>query len=199
MNNPKSIGVIILAAGASSRLGQPKQLVRFDGKSLLQNTLDSTKELRLNPRILVLGAKQREILEKVELNDFKLTPNEDWKDGMASSLKIGLQFALELNPQQIGMLILVCDQPYLKAEILTKMLAKFDNDHSIVACKYGQTIGVPVLFGQQYFDELLGLQGDQGAKKVLKKYVDRVALVNFERGIVDVDTREDLVRLKKTN
>lgn len=188
--------IIILAAGNSSRLGSPKQLLKFKGKTLMRNVIDEALKVTQNVAV-VIGDENAEILEQIQ--DALIIKNKNWASGMGSSVAVGLEFALKMFPQIQNCIFSVCDQPFLSEEIFTELiLEKKTSDKNIVASKYGETQGVPVLFDQKYFAELLQLKGNEGAKMLLKKYADDVAAVDFEKGAIDIDTTNDYENLKKS-
>lgn len=189
-------GVLILAAGSSSRMGRPKQLLPYRGKPLLQHTLDLVSELLVCGSVLVLGASNEAISTVIDPGTTRIVVNPDWASGMASSLVYGLQKSLEYCPEMDQLLILLSDQPYINRSLLVKLL---DTHHSerplITASQYGQTNGVPALFSKLLFEELLGLEGDRGANRLIKKYSGQCVPVPFELGAVDIDTPEEYAGL----
>lgn len=197
MNKPKDIGLVLLAAGASKRLGQPKQLVSFHDKTLLQHTIDCGESLALKLKVLVIGANVDQILSESDFKSFEVCMNENWEEGMATSLNLGLQKLLDLQPNLSGVMVLVSDQPFISAKLLNEMIQSFSTESSIVVCKYQEVIGVPALIGSNYFEEIQALKGDQGARRIIKKYPDLVKTINFDQGNFDIDTPEDLRRLNE--
>ena len=195
-SDDENIGVIVLAAGASARLGVPKQLLNYNGKPLLQHTLDLVNELENIKSVVVLGASAEVIVDHITLNHSSIVINDDWSIGLASSIICGLT---HLNKQCPGMdyaLFVVGDQPYLSLELLQKMisLAKQES-HPVIASTYSDQVGVPALFHRSLFGELSRLTGDEGAKKVIQNNIDHVGLVSFEQGEVDIDTSADYENL----
>lgn len=189
------MSVIVLAAGSSSRLGQPKQLVQFRGKTLLQHTLDVLDRISLGMKVLVLGAHSKQIREATNVKDFVVLENLDWQHGISSSIRKGVEKVTE-NERIKHLLILLADQPFISYQLILT-LATSRHAHRISACQYRGTAGVPAIFPAKYFHELMSLKGDQGAKKIFKKTKSEIILVDFESGQFDVDTPEDLGLLKK--
>ena len=185
---------IILAAGESSRLGQPKQNLFFNGQTLLQRAVDSTQRSKCKSVIVVLGANADVITPPAKTT---LLYNKDWKEGMASSIRIAIN---EVN-EDVSVdkaIILLCDQPFVSAELLDSMIDKqTETGKTIVACTYNGTIGVPVLFERGLFAELLLLRGNEGAKKVLKDHIPDIASIPFEQGGIDIDTPADYEQLRR--
>jgi molybdenum cofactor cytidylyltransferase len=187
-------GLIILAAGESRRLGQPKQNLLFKGKTLLHCAIESGQLAQCNPIIVVLGA-----------NADMITPiagtitlyNKDWREGMASSIRIGVEeIKKDLSVKQV--VIMLCDQPFVDPKLLSTLVDKqVETGKPIVACAYNATIGVPVLFERTLFAELALLRGHEGAKKILNTHTNEVATIQFEQGSIDIDTFEDYEELRK--
>lgn len=185
-------GIIILAAGKSTRLGYPKQIARFGEKTLLQLAIDAANGCNADKRVLVLGANRDEIKKTFSGASIPNIPNPHFEQGISSSIKIGLEFMLKFDkPDQV--IIMLCDQPFVDAKILNKLIATQEKEgKGIVACTYSKTIGVPILFGKSYFRELTELTGDEGAKKVALAHEEDLLTVSFPKGKIDIDTEEDL-------
>lgn len=189
MNNT---GIVILAAGNSSRLGKPKQGLLYKGKTLLQQTVDKAIEAGLDPLIVVLGSTAETISQDLSPQLLNTVINTHWQQGMASSISAGVSKLISLNASIENIVLAVCDQPFLTAEILQALVNKrAETGKAIVACSYGNTIGTPVLFHRSYFDKLLQLKGEEGAKKILRSYPNDVVSIPFPKGEIDIDTRED--------
>lgn len=201
MSNHRSTNVpaIILAAGASTRLGQPKQLLRlpqFSGETLLDRAIRLAQQAGADPVFVVLGAHAEEIQCNAQLPDCTVLLNPDWPEGMASSLRTGIRAVMEQLPQAPAALLMVCDQPALTAEHLRQLLASHDAEPEIiVASWYANRSGVPVVVPSTMFPALLELRGDQGARAILKQDAMRVKEVAFPDGTWDIDSPEDLRRL----
>jgi molybdenum cofactor cytidylyltransferase len=195
-NTSNKIGVILLAAGESSRLGQPKQLLVHDGKTLLQHSLEVANASVATPVVLVLGAKAGVIKNEIDGGDAVVVVNTEWEEGMASSIRIGIKTSVEMSPLTEGMILMVCDQPYINASLLNELVAAHHNKgKAIVTCGYADTVGPPTLFHKSLFPELLRLRGDVGARSVLNKHLDEVEVIAFPQGHLDIDTREDFKKL----
>jgi molybdenum cofactor cytidylyltransferase len=188
----KTCGIIILAAGDSSRLGKAKQLLSFNNQPLLKHVLHEAQAIDEAHVIVVLGAKKGQVQEALNGTSAVICYNAEWAEGMASSIHVGVQKLIELQPDVNCCIISVCDQPYITAQIFKGLLDTFKGStHKIIASSYADTAGTPVLFSKPYFTELLRLEGDQGAKKLLKMFEKEVSLVPFERGEIDIDTESD--------
>lgn len=185
-------GLIILAAGESSRLGQPKQNLLFKGKTLLQRAAETGYQSRCNPIVVVLGANADKI---AVVKGVTTIHNKNWKQGISCSIKEAVR---EINNDISvnNVIIMLCDQPFVSAELLNLMIDKqIETGKQIVACAYNGITGVPVLFDRSLFTELLQLQGNEGARTILKTHPNAVATTPFEHGSIDIDTIEDYERL----
>jgi molybdenum cofactor cytidylyltransferase len=191
-------GIIILAAGNSSRLGKPKQLLPYRGKTLLLHVIAESLAASLQPVVVVTGAYRSEIEDSLRGQPVELAYNPDWETGMASGIVAGLRKALSIEPHLRTLIVAVCDQPYISAALFRSMVEKyFDSKKGLIACRYSEILGPPVLFEQHHFNELLELSGEAGAKQLLKRYPDDVSAVPFPEGDIDIDTEEDFKGLPK--
>lgn len=194
MKTPKT-GIIILAAGNSSRLGQPKQLLQFEGKSLINRAIDTAADAHLQGTVLILGANLELILKEIRNRKVNISINNNWREGMASGMQKGLEFLeKKITPDQV--ILKLCDQPFVDSELL-KLLVKKQNESGkgIIACHYNGVFGVPVLFTRKYFEELKSLKGSEGAKKMVYTHQEDLAYVEFPNAAIDIDTLEDYKRL----
>lgn len=185
-------GIIILAAGASSRLGEPKQNLVYKGRSLLQNAIDAALGSACRPVIVVLGANEKFIRPNIETEYIQIFCNLGWREGMSSSIRLGIQNLLQLNPGIKQVILMVCDQPFVNSGLLNMLIAKqAETGKSIIASSYNETVGTPVLFGKSFFMELQMLRGQQGAKKLFSKYKKFLSTISFPSGATDIDIIED--------
>jgi molybdenum cofactor cytidylyltransferase len=192
-----SPGIIILAAGASSRLGQPKQLLPFQGTTLIQRIVQIALNAICNPVVVVLGANAELIKPRLTRLPVHIAENPDWAVGLSTSIRTGLQAMLGISPQTEAAIFAVCDQPHLYSGLLLDMIAAADKSGKpIVACAYDHALGTPVLFSKAYFDELLTLNGKEGARKIIQLHPQSVEAIPFPLGIVDIDTMQDYVALQ---
>lgn len=189
-------GVVILAAGSSSRLGAPKQLLLFENKPLLQHTLDQVLPLSFASYVLVLGAHADSIRQTIEPDPFEVVVNHNWPEGIASSIRTGLEQSMARCPDLEHLLVLLCDQPFVSTRLMQELMdTHLHSGKKITACHYQDAVGVPAMFSKAFFSELMQLQGDRGANRLIRQYPDDVAVVPFEQGSIDVDTEEDYRRL----
>ncbi|MFQ6601433.1 NTP transferase domain-containing protein [Flavobacterium sp. C3NV] len=185
-------GIVVLAAGSSSRLGQPKQLLLYKNTSLLKNTISQASQVP-NTAIIVVTGSNHELIEK-EITDpeIKTIFNPDWELGMSSSIATGLKELLRLNPDIQKCIFTVCDQPFITTIVFENLIKEHQKTvKGIAACEYAATLGTPVLFHKKYFTELLQLKGQEGAKKIINRFLEDTIAVPFEKGNVDIDTIED--------
>ncbi|HEY4323871.1 MAG TPA: nucleotidyltransferase family protein [Mucilaginibacter sp.] len=193
-------GLIILAAGSSSRLGTPKQNLIYRGQTLLQKAIETAISSVCKPVIVVLGANESTIKPTITDMPVNIIYNPDWQEGMASSVRLGIKEMQKTKPVADSVILMLCDQPFVDANILNTLVeAKTNNKAGIFGCAYNNTIGAPVLFDDVYFDDLLSLRGREGAKKLLTKYKDKVISVPFPLGSFDIDTVEDYERIKNNH
>ena len=183
-----SIAAVILAAGASSRLGRPKQLEQFEGESLLRRTARVALEGGCEPVLVVLGANADVSCAEIVDLPVRVLHHEQWSTGMASTISCGVA---ALPPNAEGAILLVCDQPHLSAALLQDLLARRGAPNTIIASRYADTVGVPALFERVHFTELIELSGDVGAKSLFAKHANATTVVNFPRGAVDIDSPAD--------
>jgi len=187
-----SYGIILLAAGQSARLGKPKQLLNYKGKTLLEHSLQVAIETQLQPIVTVLGSNADLLKKSVAHLSTKVIINDQWIEGMASSIRCGIEELIKITPTISGVIIMVCDQPYVTAKLLTDLVENHEHSSKpIVASSYKNNIGTPALFDKTIFALLLSLKGDSGAKKIMKSNPDWVEPVNFLFGEIDIDTTED--------
>lgn len=185
-------GVILLAAGSSSRLGRPKQLLNYQGKTLIQYSIEAAQHSAADDLVVVLGSNSELIQTGIESKKVPLLVHAHWEEGMSSSMQCGLRYLIETS-QVEQVILMLCDQPYVTHRLLDQLIhEKKVSGKGIVACSYAGTLGVPALFDQSYFPELLGLKGSEGAKKVILNHQADTFLVDFPLGAVDLDTEEDV-------
>ena len=189
---------MLLAAGASERLGTPKQLVQFEGKSLLRRAAGAALASCCNPVVVVLGAESAACAAELDGLELLLAHNADWKSGMASSVRTGLEALLTEDGLE-AVLFMVCDQLLVTPDILNSLVHAFEaGNHPIIASEYDGEIGVPALFGRTLFPELLALSGPEGARKVIHRHRSETLLIAFPGGTLDIDTPTDLTRASQT-
>lgn len=191
-------GGIILAAGGSTRMGTPKQLLDYHGKNFLEHAVAAVKGLGDLPVCIVLGAEADRIREKSCLEGCFTVVNEQWQEGMSGSIKRGVIALQSSFPEVDGIMVIVCDQPHLStAGLKALMESQKATGKPIAACRYSGVMGTPALFHVSTFPSLLALEGDKGARKLLEKSKNDVVAVEFEKGRIDIDTTADYEQLMK--
>lgn len=196
----KKIAVIIIAAGASSRLGRPKQLLHYANKPMLQHLLQVSSDSVAAKVIVVLGANAEKITSEVAFGEAQVVVNEGWQEGMASSIRTGIKVLVEIEPLIAGAIIMLCDQPYITSTLLDCLITTYLNtDKPIVASEYNSVLGSPAFFQRSIFPELLQLKGDAGAKVIIQQHSKEVEAVAFSKGDIDIDTPADYEQVSKKN
>jgi molybdenum cofactor cytidylyltransferase len=190
----RSTGIIILAAGSSSRLGRPKQNLIYRGQTLLQRAIETAASTVCETILVVLGANAEAIIPTINNTKVNVIENPDWTGGMATSIKSGIIEIEKINPAINAVILMLCDQPFVDTHLLN-MLILSQTKSGIAACAYNSTIGPPALFNKIYFNELINLMGNEGAKNLLTKYADVLTVIPYEQGGNDIDTIEDFNRL----
>ena len=192
----RNVGAVVLAAGGSSRFGRPKQLLTFQGESLVCRAVRAATET-CDAGVVVVAGDTRELIE-AELRESSLTVvgNPDWRRGLGTSIRCGLRYLIEAAPELDAVALMACDQPFVDANTITALVAEQQTSGKpIVASSYADTLGIPALFGRSCFDALLALPDDSGAKTLIESQRNDVAQIEFEKGAIDIDTPADFERL----
>lgn len=188
-----SLHVIVLAAGASSRLGQPKQLVRIGGRPALHRVVSSATSLAGHSVTVVIGSHAQDLSRLLAHSPASVIVNRHWEEGMASSIRCGLG---ALPAACDAVLILLGDQVAVTSDDLKRLAAAWsDQEGSIAAATYEQRVGVPAIFPRIFFSELAELRGDQGARRILERNSYRLIRVPMPNAAIDLDTPDDLAAL----
>lgn len=215
MTQPR-VGAIVLAAGASRRLGKAKQLLRWDDRSLIQRSVAVAGASMCDRVVVVLGANATRITPEIQDLPIEIIQNSGWESGMSSSLKLGIS---ALSNSVDAVIVMLCDQPLITTSTIDQLIQTYRNpqywgDQSqspqywglggqpdlthpiglpqspIVACQYDEVIGVPALFDRFIWPALQALEGDTGARKIIQQYRDRVTTINCPEAAIDIDTPE---------
>jgi molybdenum cofactor cytidylyltransferase len=185
--------ILVLAAGASRRLGQPKQLVKIGGRPALHLVVSNAVAVAGYGVTVVLGSQAREMTRLLAHSPASVIINRHWEEGMASSLRFGIY---SLPPATDAVMILLGDQVAITADDLKRLCDAWKGEESVIAASvYEQHVGVPAIFPRVTFSELLELRGDQGARKVLERNSYRLVRVPMPNAAIDLDTPEDLARV----
>ena len=194
----KNVGIVILAAGASTRMGRPKQLLPLNGQPLLLHSVDEALSTSVSDVVVVLGSDPDTYRDLLETYPVKLVVNDAWRGGIGSSVKAGLMAIRERVRNLDAALFLVGDQPAIRFEYLCRMINMYHNSSvNLIASGYGETYGVPALFGSEFFDEILQLDDADGAKRVLRNHEHLVTILECPEGAIDIDTPQDYANFKR--
>ena len=188
------VALLLLAAGASTRMGQPKQLLPYHGRTLLRHAAETAVASGCAPVVLVTGALHEELINEVAGLPIQAVRNERWEYGMASSIQAGLAAVAPAQPRAV--LVMLTDQPLVTPGLLQQLVAQQQQTQApIVAAAYGDTLGAPAIFARALLPELLQLQGQQGAVRLIADQGAAVRQVDFPAGLLDVDTPEQYAAL----
>jgi len=201
LSQKPNIAILVLAAGGSSRMGRPKQLLKWKHTTLIGHAIETVKQLDILKTVVVLGANHDKIKPVVEQHQIEILINKHWESGLGNSLAYGISSILESTINLDGVIIMLADQPLIDVAFLNVILNNFEiGKQQIIASVYKEDKrGVPVLFDAVYFKELSQLIDDKGAKSILQKYTNRVISVDAKELVSDIDTLEDYERLYNAN
>lgn len=189
------IGAIVLAAGGSSRLGRPKQLIEYHGVSLVRRAVLTAIEARLTP-VVVLGCEADACRGRIADLSALVVVNERWERGIGFSLRLGVEH-LRRETAANAAVVMLCDQPLVDAAALGRIVSAYRRGSAVVAAKYAGTLGVPALFSGAWLGRLTGLADDAGAKGVILEAGAAAVGVDVPEAAIDVDSEADLRRLTK--
>ncbi len=184
---------IVLAAGASTRFGSAKQLVRIAGRPLLHTTVSRAVEITGSATMVVLGARAAELAPLLTHTPASIVINQQWREGIGSSIRCAVA---RLPAACTGVLLVLADQAAVTAEDLRRLVGAWRRQPDYVATAlYAGTVGVPAIFPRSRFTELAELRGDIGARRLLQRNPDRLIRVPMESAALDIDTPEDLLAI----
>lgn len=199
-SNGERIGAVILAAGASTRMGTPKQLLEYRGQTLLRRSAFAALNAGCSPVVVVTGAHAEQLREELRGLDVVEIKNAQWEPGMGSSVRVGVEAVVEADAGVAAVVLMLCDQPFVTREVVDRLVATYrQTGRPIVASQYGGSFGVPALFDKSFLEELARLEDGEGAKQIIQKHLPEVHLLPFPGGEIDVDTPEDFARLLLTD
>jgi molybdenum cofactor cytidylyltransferase len=199
LSSQSRFGVVVLAAGASTRMGTPKQLLIYQGKTLIRRAAETALASVCDPVVVVLGASALTVGNELELPVI-VTRNREWETGMSSSVRAGLEALLAADNGIEGVVMMLCDQPFVTLALIDRLVERrLQTGKSIVATDYHRTYGVPALFAREFFPELAGLTGDRGARRIIQKHTHDMASVLFTDAAIDVDTPHDYNALRSVS
>lgn len=193
---PDPIGIIVLAAGGSARMGRPKQLLPIGVRTLVRLAAEAAVNCDAGPVVVVTGAGHAEVERELATLPVRLILNSSWERGMGTSIRAGVEAILRTTPDVNGVLITLCDQPQVSDETLRRVIAAHrEAGAGLCAAAFDDSVGPPVLMSRQYFAELLALPDADGAKRVLLAHPDDVCRVPCPEAGLDIDTPADYRRL----
>jgi molybdenum cofactor cytidylyltransferase len=193
----RNVGAVILAAGGSSRLGQPKQLLSFQSESLMRRAVRSALEAGCTCIVVVAGHACDRIEIELRGTPAVVVENAEWQRGLGTSVRCGLRHLLSSRPEIDAAVLLACDQPFLDASVIGSLIETQEKSGKpIVASSYASTLGVPALFHRSCFESLLALPDDSGAKMLIESRSAEVARIKFEKGAIDIDTPGDFEQIR---
>jgi molybdenum cofactor cytidylyltransferase len=189
------IGIVILAAGESMRMGQPKQLLPFRQRSLLRHAVETAVASLCRPILVVIGARAELVGAELQSLPVMVAYNPEWASGIGSSLRVAIR-ALDPVDDIEGIVITLSDQPLVTTEALNRIVeAHYGTGKDIVASEYADTYGVPLFIGKRFFAEVAALDGDEGAKRVTARHLEEMTTVPLVEAAFDIDTPIDYERL----
>ncbi|PKA96403.1 molybdenum cofactor cytidylyltransferase [Flavobacteriaceae bacterium MAR_2009_75] len=194
-HNTNNIAILILAAGSSSRMGRPKQLLSWGKTNLIGNAIDQAKNSQSDKIVVVLGANSELIKDKIGRWEVDIVENEDWKAGLGSSLAKGVTHLTEHETFD-GILVMLADQPLIDSAYLNLLIESFyTTSYSIIATAYSKRAGVPALFDKKFFESLCDLGEDNGAKLIIEQFGHEVLSLDPGKKATDIDTEVDYINL----
>jgi molybdenum cofactor cytidylyltransferase len=195
-----SVAIIILAAGASARMGRPKQLLRYGSHTFLRHAAETALASVCRPVFVVLGAYADQVQNEIDNLPVQQVINERWAQGMGSSIYAGLKALEQCNHDSAteAAVLMLCDQPFITAAVINDLVTTYRlSGKGIIASEYGETVGVPAFFGRNYFAELSALSGAAGAKQIIAGHASDVVRMPFPQGKMDIDTPQDYLQLQR--
>jgi len=190
------VGAVVLAAGGSTRFGKPKQFALFEGETFVRRIVRAAIEAGCAPVVVVTGEDSAQITSELTRFTVTIAMNPGWSSGVGSSIRVGVQRAMDLVADLEASLLLSCDQPFVTAAVLAQLMQlRLTSGKPIVASAYATTLGIPALFDRSCFPDLLRLKEDSGAKKIILARPHDVVSFDFPAGEIDIDTVADYKKL----
>ena len=194
------VGAVVLAAGDSSRFGQPKQLAIFQGEPFVRRTVTSARDAGCTPIVVVVGSDAAQVTPILAGLPVCIIEHSNWSNGLGSSIAVGVKHAITVAPELDAAILLTCDQPFVNADALRRIMQlHLETGKAVVASAYAETLGVPALFDRSCFEDLLQLTGDSGAKGVILARRRDVVPFSFPAAGIDIDTAADYESLNRSS
>lgn len=184
------VAAVVVAAGSSSRMTAVKQLLPWKDTTMLGYVIKQLKEAGAAHVFVVLGAQQKEILNKIDASNITIIHNDNWPQGMGTSIAKTITYLMDKQLDYDGLLVAACDQPLIKLDHYKKLINSCINSGRIITSSYSGGSGIPVVFDKIYFSELSTLAEDVGAKSIVKKHLDRLIQIDAPEAAIDLDTEE---------
>jgi molybdenum cofactor cytidylyltransferase len=195
-NDLMRVAAVVLAAGASTRFGKPKQFALFQGETFIRRIVAAAIQASCAPVVVVTGEDSAQVTLELTRISVSIAMNPGWLSGVGSSIRVGVQRAMDLAADLDASLLLSCDQPFVTAAVLAQLIQlRLTSGKPIVASAYATTLGIPALFDRSCFPDLLRLKEDSGAKKIILARPHDVVSFDFPAGAIDIDTAADYKKL----
>lgn len=188
------IVALLLAAGGSRRMGRAKQLLEYRGEALVRRAARTIIEAGFSTLHVVVGDQSAGVIRALQSLDISICENPHWAQGIGTSIRAGVRSIRAAHPNADGILIALTDQPGIAGSHFTELRSRFESDNHAVGSSYQDATGVPAIFGRAYFEDLMGLPDDQGAKLLLSRPGIRVEAVPLADA-QDIDLPADYDRL----
>ncbi len=189
------IGMVLLAAGASSRMGSPKQLLEYKGRPLVRHAVEVALKSGLGRVIVVVGARAAEVREALTGAPVEIVENAEWETGIGSSIRAGVLRAEEL--ELAGIVLALADQPLVSHATYNRLIMTWQvTKKPVIASQYAGTVGVPVLFAKEYFCKLILLKPTEGCKGLILSSGGKAVRLDCAEAEADIDTPQDFKRIQ---
>lgn len=192
------IPILLMAAGGSSRMGQPKQLLPWGKQTLIEHQIQTLLKAS-QPVNVVIGSNSDMVIPLIENYPVNIFTNPDWESGMGNSISYGIRQIMQKFPKSNGVLITLLDQPLITTSYIENMLNSYSRSSQLILASQSASgwTGVPVLFDEFYFKDLSELNNEEGAKKIINRYPENVILLDGGEMLEDMDTPEMYLQLLK--
>ena len=194
-----SVAAVVLAAGGSTRFGEPKQLAVFQGETFVRRIVRAAIDAGCAPVVVVTGEDSAQVILELTGMPISVAVNPQWSSGLGSSIGVGVRHAMDLAADLDAAVLLTCDQPFVNGPVLTQLIElRLTSGKLIIASAYAGTLGIPALFDRSLFPDLLRFRGDHGAKGIIFERRRDVVSFNFPAAAIDIDTVGDYEKLDQS-